>query len=88
MSLVREPFQKPFPPTLSWRKVRCALLDGSPLEVSVSDVITGYEFRVALEQFSPLLPCQEALGLCLEGRLETMLEMRTWVELEGLAIRA
>ena len=88
MSLVRESTQNPFPSTLSWRKVCCTVLDGSPLEVSVSDVITGYAFRVELEQFSLLVPCSEALRLCLEGRLDTMLEMHTWVELERQSIRS
>jgi hypothetical protein len=88
MTQLLEPFQEQHSNPIASRKVHCVLLEGSPLQVSVIDVVTGYGFRVDLEQFSPVVTCQEALNLCLEGQLETAILTKAWVQLKRNATPA
>jgi hypothetical protein len=82
MTQLLEPFQERHSNPVALRKVYCVLLGGTPLQVSVVDVVTGHEFRVDLEQFSPVVTCREALNLCLEGQLETAIPTKAWMELK------
>jgi hypothetical protein len=66
MTQLLEPFQERHSNPIALRKVYCVLLEGSPLQVSVVDVVT----------------CQEALNLCLEGQLETAIPTKAWMELK------